>query len=209
MGSIPTPAQENQMEPAKDVQLSDLKSYLLGAMHDGTIRQRTLRIAQREKEYVVLLKSLILAKGKRAWTYREGCTRNLYVVEFSKTLLEGHRLRTRREIIHYVRGYFDPEGSVSSPAASFPYMYFGQKSRSDLEELRNFLGRLKVTCGKIHNPSHRVDPDYWRFFVSRRSLERFAGVIGSWHPRKAGWLDETLKYVRECRRNSKPQRLSR
>jgi hypothetical protein len=206
MGSIPTFTQENEMNPVNDVQLNDLKSYLLGAMHDGTVRQRTLRISQREEEYVVFLQSLILAKGKRAWTYREGHTRNLFVVEFSRTLLDGHRLRTRKEIIHYVRGYFDAEGSVASPAASAPYLYFGQKNRLDLEELRSLLCGLRVTCGKIHNPSCQVDPDYWRFFVSRRSIERFAKLVGSWHPRKARWLDEALNRARKPRRNSKPRR---
>ena len=209
MGSIPTFTQENEMNSANDVQLNDLKSYLLGAMHDGTVRQRTLRISQREEEYVVFLRSLILAKGKRAWTYREGRMRNLFVVEFSRTLLDGHRLRTRKEIIHYVRGYFDAEGAVASPAASAPYLYFGQKNRLDLEELRSFLCGLRVTCGKIHNPSCQVDPDYWRFFVSRRSIESFAKLVGSWHPRKSRWLDEALNRARKPRRNSKPRRLLR
>src|SRR5437016_1941067 len=35
MGSIPTFTQENEMNSANDVQLNDLKSSLLGAMHDG------------------------------------------------------------------------------------------------------------------------------------------------------------------------------
>jgi len=205
MGSIRTFTQENEVNSANDVQLDDLKSYLLGAMHDGTVRQRTLRISQREEEYVVFLRSLILAKGKRAWTYREGRTRNLFVVEFSRTLLD-HRLRTRKDIIHYVRGYFDAEGAVASPAASAPYLYFGQKNRLDLEELRSLLCGLRVMCGKIHNPSCRVDPDYWRFFVSRRSIERFAKLVESWHPRKARWLDEALNRERKRRRNSKPRR---
>ena len=206
MDSIPTFTQENEMNSANDVQLNVLKSYLLGAMHDGTVRQRTLRISQREEEYVVFLRSLILAKGKRAWTYREGCTRNLFVVEFSRTLLDGHRLRTRKEIIHYVRGYFDAEGAVASPVASAPYLYFGQRNRLDLEELRGLLCGLRVTCGKIHNPSCQVDPDYWRFFVSRRSIERFAKLVGSWHPRKARWLDQTLNRARKPRRCSRPRR---
>ena len=206
MGSIPTFTQENEMNSANDVQLNDVKSYLLGAIHDGTVHQRTLRISQREEEYVVFLRSLILAKGKRAGTYREGRTRNLFVVEFSRTLLDGHRLRTRKEIIHYVRGYFDAEGAVASPAASAPYLYFGQKNRLDLEELRSLLCGLRVTCGKIHNPSCQVDPDYWRFFVSRRSIERFAKLVGSWHPRKARWLDEELYRARKPRRCSKPRR---
>jgi hypothetical protein len=176
----------------KEVRLDQLRSYLLGAMHDGTVHRRTLRISQREEEYVLLLKSLILRLGKRAWTYREGAARNLYVVEFSKTLVDGQRLIARTDIIHYVRGYFDAEGSVASPTAPDPYLYFSQKNRSDLEALRRFLIRLGVACGRIHNPSRRVDPGYWRFFVSRPSIPRFASTVGSWHPRKFLWLKELL-----------------
>ncbi|HLB67566.1 MAG TPA: LAGLIDADG family homing endonuclease [Thermoplasmata archaeon] len=155
------------MEQPSNLQLDDLKSYLLGAMHDGTVRERTFRISQREEEYVLLLKALILAQGRRAWTYREGKKRDLYVVEFSRAMLDGHRVRTRSAIIHYVRGYFDAEGSVASPVAVQPYVYFGQKDLRDLEELRRMLCALGVSCGTIPNTSRRADPDYWRFFVSR------------------------------------------
>jgi hypothetical protein len=180
------------MESPKDVRLNHLRAYLLGAMHDGTVRRKTIRISQREQEYVLLIKSLILGVGKRAWTYREGRTRNLYVVEFSKALLDGRRVQTQNELIHYVRGYFDAEGSVASPVAPNPYLYFGQKNWSDIEALRRFLGGLGITCGAIHNPSWRADPRYWRFFVSRSSLPRFAKVVGSWHPRKSTWLRELV-----------------
>src|SRR6266566_8510155 len=71
---------------------------------------------------------------------------------------------------------------------------------------RSLLCGLKVMCGKIHNPSCQVDPDYWRFFVSRGSIERFAKLVGSWHPRKARWLDEAFNRAPKPRRNSKPRR---
>ena len=48
------------------------KAYLLGAMHDGTIRRRTLRISQREKEYILSVRRLIVSLGGNAWIYREG-----------------------------------------------------------------------------------------------------------------------------------------
>lgn len=161
------------------------RSYLLGAMHDGTVRARTLRISQREESYVLLLQQLVLASGGRAWTYREGRTRQLYVVEFSRSFLGSHRPRTRRDLIDYVRGYFDAEGGIPSDPAKPPYLYFAQKDRRDLEGVRRILLSIGIACGRIHNPSRRVDPDYWRFYVSRRSLRRFAKVVGSWHPRKA------------------------
>src|SRR2546421_7853811 len=148
MGSIRTFTQENEVNSANDVQLDDLKSYLLGAMHDGTVRQRTLRISQREEEYVVFLRSLILAKGKRAWTYREGRTRNLFVVEFSRTLLDGHRLRTRKDIIHYVRGYFDAEGG-------------GCESRS-IRSVSVFRTEESVGLGRTPQLALRTQSDVWK-----------------------------------------------
>lgn len=172
-------------------------------MHDGTVRKRTLRISQKEEEYVLLLKKLILGAGGRAWTYREGKSRNLFVVEFSRAFLEGHEFRTRRERVHYTRGYFDADGAVASPAATDPYVYFAQKDRFDLERLRGLLGQLGISCGKIHNPSRRIDPDYWRFFVSRQSLLRFSNIVGSWHARKEDWLSDLSRRVRAKRRKAR------
>lgn len=172
------------------IRLNFLKSYLTGAMHDGTVRKWTLRISQKEEEYVLLLKELILDAGARAWTYREGRDRNLYVVEFARVFLNGHESRTKGERLHYIRGYFDAEGSVASPAARDPYVYFAQKNRSDLEHVRGLVVQTGVSCGKLHNPSRLIDPEYWRFFIARSSLLRFADVVGSWHPRKRLWLNE-------------------
>ncbi len=169
------------------------RSYLLGALHDGTVRHRTIRICQKEEAYISFLKQLIESLGGRAWTYREGKTRDLYVVEFSRSFLEPHRLCSRRDVIDYVRGYFDAEGGISSNARS-PYLYFAQKDRKDLEELRGFLIGLALEVGRIHNPSRRVDPDYWRFYLRRRSLRRFAELVGSWHPRKSKLLNEMSEY---------------
>ena len=163
------------------------RSYLLGVLHDGTVRPRTIRISQREEVFVSFLKRLIESLGGRAWTYREGRTRELYVVEFSRSFLESHRVQSRRDVVDYVRGYFDAEGGVSSDSRS-PYVYFAQKDRRDLEELYAFLVSLGIEVGKMHNPSRRVDPDYWRFYVRRRSLRRFSDLVGSWHPRKSKLL---------------------
>lgn len=164
------------------------RSYLLGAMHDGTVRLRTVRIAQKEEAYVLLLQKLIKASGGRAWTYREGRTRQLYVVEFSRSFIGPHRICTQQDMIAYIRGYFDAEGGIPSDPSSAPYIYFAQKDRRDLEELRGYLLQLGISCGRLHNPSRRADPEYWRFYVSRQSHRRFAELIGSWHPRKAELL---------------------
>src|SRR3990172_3786083 len=173
------------------VQLS--RSYLLGAMHDGTVRARTLRISQREKAYVESLRELILELGGRAWTYREGRTRDLYVVEFSRSFLGTPEVRTRKDMIDYVRGYFDAEGGIPRDPTREPYVFFAQKDRRALAEVRGMLLLLGIDCGRLHNPSRRVDPDYWRFYVRRRSIRRFAKVVGSWHPRKAALLRTMLQ----------------
>jgi hypothetical protein len=168
------------------------RSYLLGALHDGTVRHRTIRISQKEEAYVSFLKQLIESLGGRAWTYREGKTRDLYVVEFSRSFLKSERLRSRRDVIDYVRGYFDTEGGVSSDAQS-PYVYFAQKDRKDLEELHGFLISLEIEVGRIHNPSRRVDPEYWRFYLRRDSLRKFVELVGSWHPRKSKLLKTMIE----------------
>jgi len=173
------------------VQLS--RSYLRGAMHDGTVRARTLRISQREKAYVEFLRKLIMGLGGKAWTYREGRTRELYVVEFSRSFLGIPPVHTHREMIDYVRGYFDAEGGIPQALSAEPYVFFAQKDKQDLGEVRGMLLLLGIDCGRLHNPSRRVDPDYWRFYVRRQSIRRFAKVVGSWHPRKAALLRKMLQ----------------
>jgi len=165
------------------------KPYLLGARHDGTIRRRTLRISQREDAYILFLQQLIISLSGRAWTYREGRSRDLFVVEFTRSFFDSCVVTTRKDMIDYVRGYFDAEGGVPAAAASSPYIYFAQKDKPDLTALRLMLLWIGIDCGKIHNPSQQVDPDYWRFFVRRYSTPNFVRLVGSRHPRKAELLD--------------------
>ena len=154
-------------------------------MHDGTVHGSTVRICQKENAYVQMIKQLIEGAGGRAWTYREGRRRDLFVVEFSRSFLRSYRLRSRGDAVSYARGFFDAEGGVPASTRAYPYIYFAQKGRLELEELREILECLGIACGRIHLPSARADPDYWRFYVSHRSHERFARIIGSWHARKA------------------------
>jgi len=174
--------------PSFNAQGGVSRAYLLGAMHDGTVRPRTLRISQREEAYVRFLRDLIIGLGRRAWTYRDGKSRHVYVVEFSRSLLNGVKLGPLRAWLDYARGYFDAEGGLPQFATGEPYLYFAQKNRKDLEALHDILCKIGITCGKIHNPSRRIDPAYWRFYVSRGSIPRFARYVGSWHPRKAPLL---------------------
>ncbi len=164
------------------------KAYLLGALHDATERRYTFRISQRDRAYVEVIKQLVNNLGSNAWIYREGKKRNLYIAEFSKSLLRAVPVASETEKRDYIRGYFDTDGGISrSPAVRY-YIYFAQKNRADLEQVRKYLVELGIRCGQIHNPSRTVDPNYWRFFVRRDSYERFATIIGSWHPEKKRFL---------------------
>jgi hypothetical protein len=61
------------------------------------------------------------------------------------------------------------------------------------ERIKQILTRSNINCGKIHNPSSRVDPEYWRFYVSTKSHVDFARKITSLHPIKKPILRERMK----------------
>ena len=123
------------------------QAYILGALHDGTTRKLTYRIAQKDQAYIEFLLQGIKKLGHNAWSYREGKTRRLYVVEFSKSFLENFRLVSLENKIDYIRGYFDAEGGVSrSPTVRY-YLYFAQKNLKDLEQVKVFIEELGIMCG--------------------------------------------------------------
>lgn len=164
------------------------KAYLLGALHDGTIRNLTYRIVQKDREYIEFLKQEILNLGQKAWMYKEGRDRQLYVVEFSKNFLKDFVIVSQQDKIDYIRGYFDAEGGIARDIKVRYYIYFAQKNLTDLQQIRDYLTELGIQCEIIHNPSKKADPDYWRFFISIKSYENFAQKIGSWHPIKCRFL---------------------
>lgn len=59
--------------------------------------------------------------------------------------------------------------------------------------IEKLLSDIGIACGKIHNPSSRVDANYWRVYVSAESHGLFANTIGSYHPIKAPILRERVK----------------
>lgn len=156
--------------------------------YDGTVRKFTYRIVQKDREYIEFLAKGIQTLGHNAWIYQEGKNRQLYVVEFSRNFMKGYTIKSLHEKIDYIRGYFDAEGGISRTSNVRYYIYFAQKNREDIEQLKLYLEELRIECGRIHNPSKRVAPDYWRFFVSVKSYEKFAQIIGSWHPIKRHYL---------------------
>lgn len=175
------------------------RAYLLGASGDGTFNRlhQTFRFGQKEREWLETLRQLLATLESRAWIYREGKTRKLYILETTASCLRNREkslvLNTESEQTAYVRGYFDAEGGIpQDPQAPF-YVQFVQKNRKSLMHIRQILENLHIRCGVLHNPSRKVDPEYWRFFVRRSSHKRFIEVVGSWHPRKQMLLAQRVK----------------
>jgi hypothetical protein len=131
--------------------------------------------------------------GHSSWIYREGKQRDqMHAIETSAEFLDVNfdpdLLVTPSEQIAYVRGYFDAEGGIPRTLDAKPFqIQFTQKDRTELQKVQSILVSFGIRCGKIHNPSAKIDANYWRFFVSIPCNNEFARCIGSWHPRKE-WL---------------------
>lgn len=164
------------------------KAYLLGALHDSTKAKYTFRVCQKSLEYIQLLSQGVKNLGYKSWIYKEGVDRDLYIVEFSQKLLLDFIPTTLDEKIDYIRGYFDSEGGIPRSTNARYYIYFAQKNFDDLAKLRSYLLEPEFICGTIHNPSKKVDPNYFRFYILRKSHERFTSEIGSFHPVKSKFL---------------------
>lgn len=168
------------------------KAYLLGLLHDATERKFTYRIGQKNKGFIQFLAREIKLLGRKAWFYKEGKNRNLWVVEFAKVLLKNTKIKSKQEKIDYIRGYFDAEGGIAHSKTVRFYIYFAQKDPKDLREVKNYLKETGIKCGKVHNPSKKVDPNYWRFFIRAESYKDFARIIGSNHPVKSYLLRKKI-----------------
>lgn len=171
------------------------RAYLLGAVHDATLStlHRTVRFGQTDVGWLDGLSLLIAKLGQRSWMYREGRTRNLWIVETSSRWLEEcPALRSEEEQLAYARGYFDTEGGVPHDSGARFYVQLVQKNYEDIASLRAMLEVLGIRCGKLHNPSSRVDSSLWRFYVLADSHQAFAERVSSWHPRRRRLLEAWL-----------------
>ncbi len=164
------------------------KAYIVGILHDATERKTTYRISQKSLRFVKMVANGIKASGGNAWIYREGSDRKVYVVEFSKSFLNNFEIVTKENKIDYIRGYFDTDGGVAKSNKVRFYIYFCQKNFDDLSKVRDYLTDLKIDCGIIHNPSKKIDANYWRFYIRANSYMDFVDKIGSSHPEKAKYL---------------------
>ena len=153
-------------------------------MHDATVRKTTYRIATKSYDFAEVLKNGIKLLDRSAWIYKEGKNRNLWIVEFSKSLLRDVKLRSRQNRIDFIRGFFDAEGGIAKEPKVRFYLYFCQKNKKILSKIKEYLSDLGIKSGVIHNPSKKIDPDYWRFFIRAKSYKDFATIISSSHPEK-------------------------
>lgn len=194
-GSLPF-IWDDPSETTRRAPHQELKAYLLGALHDGTYNQKhkTFRITQANVTWLQRLQRMLELLGFRSWIYREGKERNVYALETTAKFLDLRfdpvLLRSSREQLAYVRGYFDAEGGIPRSNAAPFYIQLCQKNHDELCKVQAILEHHGIRCGKIHNPSKRIDPDYWRFFVSAKSHQDFCTYVSSWHPRKEKLLKE-------------------
>lgn len=164
---------------------NEAEAYLGGAAHDSTFSSLhgTTRFCQADPRWLTIVGRLLEKLGRHSWTYREGQNRSLWVLETTWHPYKGSEASALNSAA-YVRGYFDAEGGIpTSPEARF-YIQLVQKNHADLSDVRSMLLGLEITCGRLHNPSVRVDPNYWRFYVASSSHAAFIDRVGSWHPRK-------------------------
>jgi hypothetical protein len=160
------------------------KAYLLGLLHDATQARTTYRIASKSKLFCNSLKKGMARQEIRSWVYQEGKLRNVWILEFSKKHLKDFEVKSVQDKIDYIRGYFDAEGGIAKDPDVRFYLYFAQKDKQDLLQVRDYLQEIGISCGKMHNPSNKVDPNYFRFFISAKSYGDFARIVSSFHPEK-------------------------
>ena len=174
-----------------------VEAYLRGALGDATYNRlhKTWRYSQKEKEWLGKLKELFSFLSIKSWIYQEGKTRNVHVLETTaKFLSEEWRPNSDlEEKATYVRGYFDAEGGVPQKISARFYIQLVQKDYEDLLQVKKILEELNIRTGILHNPSHKVDPNYWRFFVRASSYRDFVEKVGSWHPRKSLIFQDRMK----------------
>ena len=174
---------------------SELRMYILGALHDATYskKHKTFRFSQSSEGWLKIVQVIFSNLGQKSWIYREGKDRFVWVLETSMKIDQDQKPANNRDKIAYIRGYFDAEGGMPKNNNDFLYFQFSQKDYADLNQLKSWLEDIGIKCGKIHNPSKKVDDNYWRFFVSRQSHRDFMERIGSWHPRKMNQIEFRMK----------------
>jgi len=175
----------------------EIVAYLNGAIHDASLNKgKRIRFVQKNKQWLKNLQLLLQKINCNSWIYKEGKDRNVYVLE---TLCKGLEfgldpicLKTKNEKKFYAQGFFDAEGGIPRTNGRF-YIQLAQKNQDKIGKLKRLLEDLGIESGKIHNPSWRVDPNYWRIFILTRDHKKFAEIVNSSHPIKTRIFRERMK----------------
>ena len=188
------PSETTRRAPFSEVVI---KAYFLSALHDGTFSQnKRFRISQKGVEWLKFLQQLLKSISYNSWIYQEGKERDIHVLETVASFLnfnfDPSKLKNKEEMVAYVRGFFDAEGGIPHCKKDRFYIQLTQNDRFKLEKIKNILEEIGIESGKIHNPSHRKHPEYWRMNISTKSHKIFIQLIGSWHPRKIRILRERM-----------------
>jgi len=173
----------------------EIRAYLQGALHDAYRRKNRTRFSQKGTEWLMILQDLLQQLGHRSWMYREGL-RDVYNLETTATFLDFKfdvlSLETSNEKASYIRGFFDAEGGIPHARTSKFYIQLVQKDKAKMLRIKTVLKSLGIKTGVLHNPSIRVDPNYWRCFVRTASHADFARIVGSLHPTKRARFAERM-----------------
>ncbi|MFA5777535.1 MAG: LAGLIDADG family homing endonuclease [Parcubacteria group bacterium] len=175
----------------------EIEAYLLGALHDATFSSnKRFRFSQKGTDWLKFLKSLLKKIGYNSWIYKEGKDRSVYVLETLASFLDFKfnplKFNSSGEKICYIKGFFDAEGGIPKNNKRF-YIQLVQSNKKKLQRIKIILEELEIKTGKIHNPSVKVDPEYWRMYVLAKSQKRFAEIINSCHPRKIEIFRKRMK----------------
>ena len=98
-----------------------------------------------------------------------------------------------RNALLYVRGYFDSDGGMPRNPAARLYIRLCHKNLRSLKSVVAILEDRAIRCGRVHNPSVRIDPEYWRVFIRSCSHQSFMRLVGSWHPVKRQQIETRMK----------------
>ena len=60
-------------------------------MHDSTTSKYTYRLCQKSLSFLETIQLGIQKMGSKAWIYKEGKARNVYILEFAKSFLTWSR----------------------------------------------------------------------------------------------------------------------
>ena len=192
---IGAPSETTRRTPLSD---KEIRAYFLGALHDGTFSSnKRYRICQKSIKWLKILKGLLKNIGYNSWIYKEGKNRNVYILETLAAFMDFKfnplKLKTNKEKMAYIKGFFDAEGGIPKNFRDRFYIQLCQKDRNKIVKIKKILENFGIKTGKIHNPSADKNPYYWRLYVLAESHKDFIRLIGSYHPDKRKLLDKRMK----------------